>query len=324
MQISRADAIFDIEGDLERESLRILFERELRAPRRSPVQSSNSVATNALATVFEQLDRIPSTRPRQLMMSPRFRAQRQTLPARLQKGLRYLLQDVESGGDLRPYLSTQVDHLKVADGLLNQWGIHHFHLGAPERHPKNERYVARTGELLFAVLIDKTFRTIGVLEHNQTFGGVAVLNEFLRGWPELVEPYRMECIRGSRAGNPSPNEVVRVREAGANPLVMLSDGFVYSGPRVINTAGHTQDAADMARAVMHSAWCLAYAVQRSIDQVKAHVARITQSNSQRLVLSLNVDRHLQPSIFEHRGRFSMVEQGRLYYHSRGQQWLLEP
>lgn len=321
LRISRADAIADIEGDLEQECVRVLFDRQLRPPRRSPGQRPTSVAENALATVFEQLDRIPPAARREVLVSARFRAERQTLPAALQRGLRCLLQDVADGADLHPYLSTQVDHVRIPDGLLNQWGIHHFHLGAPARHPKNARYVARTKELLFAVVDMTSFRAIGTFGHGRSFGDVEVLNALRRAWPELVEPWRARGLMGSRSGNPSPRDVTQVRVAGANPVVTLDDGFTYFGPRSITTAGHTEDAAlaanDIVRAVRH----LAAVVATNVSELKAHVARITGTEQQRLVLSLQLNEHLEPSLLEHRARFYVAASaGRLYYHFNGRRW----
>jgi len=144
MQLSRADAIVDVEGDHEQEALRLLFERGLRPPRRD---EARLCAELAIANILEHQHRIPSARPRQVQVSERFRNEVPELAERFKKGIESLLADAEKGAPLRPYLSTMVNGIPKVDGLLNDWLVHHFHLGAPALQPNG--FVQRTGPLLF-------------------------------------------------------------------------------------------------------------------------------------------------------------------------------
>lgn len=42
-------------------------------------------------------------------------------------------------GDLGPYLSRSIDELEYNDAMLNDWGVHHMHLGAPTKPGNSSR-----------------------------------------------------------------------------------------------------------------------------------------------------------------------------------------
>lgn len=52
---------------------------------------------------------------------------------------------IENDDDLTPYLSTKIKSIDDNDLLLNDWGIHHLHLGA---NIKSDGFAERTGALL--------------------------------------------------------------------------------------------------------------------------------------------------------------------------------
>lgn len=50
-------------------------------------------------------------------------------PSELQFGLDLVMTNIEQGVDLGPYLSKKIADLDYDDDLLNDWGVHHLHLG---------------------------------------------------------------------------------------------------------------------------------------------------------------------------------------------------
>ena len=54
--------------------------------------------------------------------------------------------------------------LKNLDGLLNEWGVHHLHLGT-KSYSKNHAFIARTGPLLLALIAEDDFYAINVYLH---------------------------------------------------------------------------------------------------------------------------------------------------------------
>jgi hypothetical protein len=91
-----------------------------------------------------------------------------------QPRLRPLLEKVEAGKDLTPYLSDLVmtkgvvlpganpaDRGKDIDAVLTRHGLHHFHVGVVG--PSNPK--GRSAALIFAEVLDKEFRIIAISDH---------------------------------------------------------------------------------------------------------------------------------------------------------------
>lgn len=84
--------------------------------------------------------RVPPV-PRKVFVASEF-----SCPQDLQAGLYVVRGKIESGQDLSPHLSSRLKTLEYHDMLLNDWGIHHLHLGTML---KQNGYVERTKFVLF-------------------------------------------------------------------------------------------------------------------------------------------------------------------------------
>ncbi len=82
----------------------------------------------------------------------------------LPNGLNQLVGILEKGQDISPYLSKQVDNISAIDGMFNDWGVLHLHLG-DQPNPKDGRYIARTGPLLFLYLMQDNAYLINIYQH---------------------------------------------------------------------------------------------------------------------------------------------------------------
>lgn len=128
------------------------------------------------------------------------------------------------GENLGPFLSKSLLDPSFNDGLLNDWGIHHFHLGDPA--PEGE-FVARTRELLFVYVSETTLYLIELLDH-QAFSCNELFEVLHGNWPDLIRPFRMEGFEFS--SSVSPSERAMLRKAGFELFTQTSDGTVYAGP----------------------------------------------------------------------------------------------
>ena len=79
-------------------------------------------------------------------------------------GWEALQNKVRKGEDLNPHLSNRHASLFNNDGLLAEWGVHHFHLGI-KPDPKNPAYTERTGPLVYVLVDDLTFCAINIYPH---------------------------------------------------------------------------------------------------------------------------------------------------------------
>lgn len=65
-----------------------------------------------------------------------------------QSGYKTLKAKFANGDDVTPHLSSNILNDTYEDYLLNDWGIHHFHLG----QNISDGFAGRTGPLLFALI----------------------------------------------------------------------------------------------------------------------------------------------------------------------------
>ena len=143
-------------------------------------------------------------------------------PPALKAGFDALVRKVEQGDDLRPHLSTLIRKPDLNDPLLNDWGVHHFHLGTT-LEPSG--FVQRTGPLLFALVRPDDFHIIGVFEHGEWTRDdiVEVLHS---NWPQVLARWRAGGVK--RAGDPwNANRRKAFRKAGLYLPTETRDGTVY-------------------------------------------------------------------------------------------------
>lgn len=144
-------------------------------------------------------------------------------PLEHQTGCKALQENVVNGQDINPYLSKRHSSLLNLDGLLAEWGVHHFHLGIAA-DPKNPAYMARTGPLLYAFVTETVFCAINVLSH-QGFEDSRMLESIHRNWPEMIKRYRANGVTGETW---SADQRRVLRRKNGNVFTSVSDGTVYS------------------------------------------------------------------------------------------------
>ncbi len=135
-----------------------------------------------------------------------------------------LQEKIRSGQDLNPHRSLGHASLRNPDGLLAEWGVHHFHLClAP--HPTQPGFVKRSGPLLFGLVASDTFYAIGVFGHGtRSFADSDILEIIHRNWPELIARYKANGVTG---GAWTAEQRTNLRRANANVMSVVSDGTVY-------------------------------------------------------------------------------------------------
>ncbi len=172
--------------------------------------------------------RVPQ-RPRKVHMAS------YTVPADLIAGEQSFLAAVARGADLRPYQSTRLERADFNDGMLNDFGIQHFHLGEGP-HPSKPGFVSRTEPVLFALVRDDDFYSLGCYAHG-AWSLTSLLDLIHATWPQLIAPSSpgssndasgMKVIGLTHAYTDA--EVETLRKAGINALTQRSDGTIHVGP----------------------------------------------------------------------------------------------
>jgi hypothetical protein len=161
---------------------------------------------------------------RTVLRSPELNAM--VLTADQESALNRIEADSKAGADLTPYLSTQITRLSNNDALLNDWGIHHLHLGAPALP-----FVKRTGPVLFVRVHQMTLLFLTILDHSpgcEPWIEEELIEIIHRNWPEVIARYRPPGVVAGSARSPGSRS--KMREAGLTVLTMTKDGTIYVPP----------------------------------------------------------------------------------------------
>ena len=157
-------------------------------------------------------------------------------PSCLIEGEKKFLYEVRTGGDLGPYQSMQLNTIGYEDGMLNEFGIQHFHLGTKKLR-KNPYFMARQGHLLFALVGSDDFYCIGYYKHGDWSKSV-LLDIIHLNWPDTISRCRIEGAT-ELTRDLTDEERRKLSENGVNALIQLSDGTIYIQPGLGVTTAKT-------------------------------------------------------------------------------------
>jgi hypothetical protein len=188
--------------------------------------------------------RVPGAHPRRVHISRELLAN----PDRKQygDGLAALLCEVANGNDLRPRMSTAIEHAyspsvpsvlarrrpreRHVDRLLADWGLHHLHLG-DEPHGKRPEFVKRTPHVLFVAFKPDDAYLVDVAEHESdgaNWSALAILEGVVRNWPDAGILVASSYATGLASDNWSDEGRQDLRRAGVSTGAVEIDGRVWS------------------------------------------------------------------------------------------------
>jgi hypothetical protein len=166
---------------------------------------------------FNAEQRLVVASPRKIEISESFEC-----PNDLVVGWNILKDKIESGFDIVPNLSKLVTKITSKDFLLNDWGVHHFHLG--ERIEGG--FVSRTGPLLFGLVTKDIFYAIGIFAHGE-WANEEIVNIIHKNWPEIISEFKIQ--NGTELQFiPTPKDRLKLRSNQINSSFQCTDGTTYS------------------------------------------------------------------------------------------------
>jgi hypothetical protein len=130
------------------------------------------------------------------------------------------------GEDLSPRLSRSVDELRHHDGLLNDWGIHHLHLG-PLGSGLGAR-AGRSGPLLFVFVLEDRMYFLDVLQHgrgHRPWIRRGLVETIHGNWPDAISRYRVDV---AGIAHLKDDQVAIARSKNLSMFVQTKDGTVYA------------------------------------------------------------------------------------------------
>lgn len=212
---------------------------------------------DVLIAYFDALRRRPSMRPRKIWIADDF-----SCPPEYQAGWEQLQKKVADGEDLRPHLSRGHARLGTLDGLLNEWNVHHLHLGMVPS-PRDPSLIERSGPVLFARITSDDFYAINVYTHGD-WEQTSVLESLHRNWPETIKSYRIRGIQGE----PLTEEPRRnIRKANMQTATTTADGTVYMAiGGGVASSGTSAEAVRLADMLWSDAEQLQISVQEQMEK----------------------------------------------------------
>jgi hypothetical protein len=183
----------------------------------------NLPAVKVAELFFNVKHREISQRPRTVLRS------RELSRQPLSRKVRRTLKEIESvslkGHNLNHYLSERLLRPEYNDALLNDWGIHHMHLGRGGATPNG--FSPRSRELLFVMARPNTLYFIRVGEHpneqRDDFCDQELVEVVHRNWPDILQSYHL--VGASTVGlTQLQRKTIRSKFVGVTTTV---DGTVY-------------------------------------------------------------------------------------------------
>lgn len=129
-------------------------------------------------------------RPREVLQSREF-----ICPAGYELALEEFENKIKTGENLVPFQSEKIRKADYNDGLLNDWGIQHFHLS---RRFRDDGFVARSQYQIFAYVTDDAVYMIQIYPHNaeDLYSRREMVRIMRDNWPELLEKFHIKEVSG--------------------------------------------------------------------------------------------------------------------------------
>jgi hypothetical protein len=235
----------------------------------------------------EVISAYSNVRHRRVSVRPRtvHKAATWSVPPHLAAGELAFLAAVSAGNDLRPYQSTLLERHDFDDGMLNDFGIQHFHLGVGP-HPTKPGFNARSEPVLVAIVRDDDFYVLDCLPHG-AWTQQSLLDVAHGSWPTLLTSSEPSSVQAQMAFTSTDADIKELRKHGINATTQRPDQTIHASPG----GGSMLDkgSARVARSVTQ--------IKSLCDQweriIEAEVAKLKASG----VLTVPVTLHL-----DHRGR----------------------
>jgi hypothetical protein len=176
-------------------------------------------SAEAVAHTFLNLTkRLVKSIPRAVLKTKTFSCPNELLP-----GLALVEQKVAAGEDLSPHLSKLLRDPSFNDPLLNDWGIHHVHLGATL---DSDGFASRTGHILFARFDNSNAYFIDVLPHG-SWSLQRLIKDLHDNWPDSIK--RFSLNGAIHSGTPiSDKDKETLRKKNVNTMANTGGDMVYA------------------------------------------------------------------------------------------------
>jgi hypothetical protein len=155
------------------------------------------------------------------------------VPPRHQAAYATIKTKIEQSQEIRPYLNTTSVSESVKDALLNEWGIHHLHMGTTLRP---DGFMARTGPLIYAKFTNDAAYFLGVFPHGE-WENQNLIQIIHDNWPNIITHCKTSL--GPQAYTKKERKILRSKNV--NSTITVSDGTTYFPPVGLVSSGDSID-----------------------------------------------------------------------------------
>ena len=221
----------------------------------------------AATSYFSLQRRVVSPRARTVLKSSTFQC-----PPEVATGLAVLEKSIVLGHDINGHQSRSIAKPSYQDGLMNDWGIHHFHLGEAK---DASGFVTRTGPVLLARVDDNAVYMLAIRSHglgHKPWFEQELVRIIHTNWPGTIARYSLSGVLGIRPV-PTDSDVEDLRKAGITTMLQMPDGTVYmplGGGQ--STAGTSTADRMAANRILRTAHACQEHVSDKIDAIRACAA----------------------------------------------------
>ncbi|MDR3585000.1 MAG: hypothetical protein P4L59_06700 [Desulfosporosinus sp.] len=257
---------------------------------------SEDVDVNKISHKYFNLQkRLITRQERQVFIAKEF-----SCPPEYLKGLEILQDKIQKGEDLRAHLSARIANLDYDDSLLNDWGIHHLHLGT---ELDKRGFVKRTGPVLFARFDDLNAFFINVMAHG-TWSNQEMLRILYRNWPDSIKKYRLNGISGSE-NNRTDSEIALLRKGNVLTTIEVEPGVVlYPIGGGYMSSGISFEVIMVSDDYIRRISYLEDYVKSNIEKLADDALKQGYSLGQKLKFTLIIDPKSQALAYEHDSRIA--------------------
>jgi len=171
--------------------------------------------------LFNAQRRLPERTKRKVIFSKGFKCPEEHL-----EGLELLVSRFENAECLKGNLSRKIFKPSYSDATLDDWGIHHFHLGVR----KVKQWFERTKCVVFVLVFNNCALFIQILAHGPGHHDVWVNKSLIdiihENWPDAIAHWKSQST-GSQL---STEELNSLRKCSVNYVLKVSDGTSYFSP----------------------------------------------------------------------------------------------
>lgn len=146
-----------------------------------------------------------------------------SIPQNLQSGFDLLVSYLNDGKDITPFMSRKLKEPLFFDALLNDWGIHHLHIG---HEFEEDGFVKRNKEVLFIKFWQETAYVVAIGDHN-AWSKKELLEEIDKNWPNLLQLFELKDAIDI-SPRPSNEDIKILRKVGLNTAVEINGKFYSS------------------------------------------------------------------------------------------------